>query len=97
MTPRDVLPMNAGVCIVFLPTSEMRPRRGASAPVVFRSVNSIISGGNCSKFLIAACSAIWRVQCCFFDVSIDCDCETWVIMDPELFLAWWGEGLPAHT
>lgn len=62
MTPREVLPMKAGVSIVLRPASEMRPRRGASTPVVLRSVNSIISGGNWSSLFRDASLAILRMQ-----------------------------------
>ena len=46
ITPREVFPRKAGVTIGVLPGNVKRPRRGASAPVVFKRVKSSISGGS---------------------------------------------------
>jgi hypothetical protein len=90
MTPRDVLAMKPGVSTVLRPASEMRPSRGASAPVVLRSVNSIISGGNWSSWGAMHSSVILRVtnsRCSYKSVVVGRKCCNVRLLGIS---AWWG-------
>lgn len=90
ITPREVFPRNPGVNIDLRPGTERRPRRGASAPVVLRRVNSSISGGSLSSLGAVVSSdmatvskrylvcSTWYVLLCKWHFVSKLSCSTWL-------------------